>query len=217
MSSSAISKDIEVVFFDLEGTGLMQEDQIVQIAAKSGSKSFSVYILPTCQFKPDASAMTGLTLFGNKLYLKSVAVPTKSRIDAITEFITFLRGVGLKVMLAAHGGSKYDFPKILRLVKQLNMMNEFSSVVCGFIDTFTLLRSKLRTRFLLYRSFSQVNLAKDYLGLYCTSNAHNALVDVEVLERIINCSRIDLTREEILKSAVSIQEFQRSYRGEYTI
>ncbi|KAK0085129.1 hypothetical protein PV325_005716 [Microctonus aethiopoides] len=208
MGSLAIHEEIKIVFFDLEGTGLKQEDQIVQIAAKFENKSFSIYILPTCKFHSDASALTGLTLFDNKLYLKSVAVPTNSPADAITEFITFLRGVGSKVMLAAHYGSKYDFPKILRLVEHLNMMNEFLSIVCGFIDTLTLLKKKLLYRWLQYGSFSQINLAKDYLGLHCTSDAHNALVDVEVLERIINCSRIDLTREEILKSAVSIQEFK---------
>ncbi|KAK0175476.1 hypothetical protein PV327_009224 [Microctonus hyperodae] len=217
MYSLSIHEDPKIVFFDLEGTGLLQKDQIVQIAAKYENKSFSVYILPTCNFQPDASAMTGLTLINNKLCLKSVPVPTKSAADAMTEFIRFLKDVGSKVMLAAHSGSKYDFPKILRLVKNLGMMNEFSSVVSGFIDTFTLLRNKLRSRFLQYGSFSQVNLAKDYLGLHCTSDAHNALVDVEVLERIINCSTINLKREEILKSAVSIQKFQCTYYGEYTI
>ncbi|KAK0175477.1 hypothetical protein PV327_009225 [Microctonus hyperodae] len=204
MSSSKIHEDIKIVFFDLEGTGLMPEDQIVQIAAKCGNQSFSVYILPTIKFKLDASAMTGLTLVNNELCLKSVPVPTKSPKDAITEFITFLRDVGSKVMLAAHSGSIFDFPKIMRLIRELNMIHEFSSVVCGFIDTFLLLKRKLRSR---CRSFSQVNLAKDYLGLHGTSGTHNALVDVEILERIINCDKINLTKEEILRSANSIKIF----------
>ncbi|KAK0175475.1 hypothetical protein PV327_009223 [Microctonus hyperodae] len=200
-----MSQHMPIVFFDLETTGAAGENQIVQIAATSNYKRFNVYILPTCDFQPYVSNMTGLQKSGYNLYLNSAVVPTKSAQDAIAEFITFLRGFGSQVILAAHGGKTLDFPKIIELVKKFNMMYDFSSVVYGFVDTLTLLQSKFGTQ--SGQKFSLLDLAVKYqVSDYHSGTAHDASKDAAVLEKII-CERINLTKDEILKNVITIQQF----------
>ncbi|KAK0097236.1 hypothetical protein PV326_002819 [Microctonus aethiopoides] len=207
MFSSVNRGNITIVFFDVETTGSQGENQIVEIGATSGNKSFKVYIKPTCEFDLYVSQMTGLTLKYNELYLNSDAVHAKSPENAIREFITFLKSVGSKVVLAAHGGSALDFPKISKLAKDCNMMKEFSSVVCGFIDTLPLLKSALKDRVTQGKKFTLEDLAEDYLDYYDKKGAHDALNDATVLGKIILCNEINLKKDEMLNSAVPINKF----------
>lgn len=207
MFSSVNRENITIVFFDLETTGSQGENQIVEIGATSGYKSFKVYIKPTCKFDQYVSDMIGLELIEGELCLEKVRVDAELPKNAMQKFITFLQSCGSKVVLAAHDGSTLDFPKISKLAEDCKMMDEFSSVVCGFIDTLPLLESALKDRVSQRKKFGLKDLAEDFLGYYDRKGAHDALNDATVLEKIILCKKINLKKDEMLNSAVIIKKF----------
>ncbi|XP_065198098.1 uncharacterized protein LOC135829628 [Sycon ciliatum] len=56
------SKDTNLVFFDLETTGFGNCAEIVQLAAQSGSNTFSQYVVPEKSIHPKATEKIGLTV-----------------------------------------------------------------------------------------------------------------------------------------------------------
>ncbi|KAK0076154.1 hypothetical protein PV325_005807 [Microctonus aethiopoides] len=114
-------------------------------------------------------------------------IETISPKRAITGFIAFLESVSSSVMLAAHNGLSFDVPRILTLIKQVNLLREFQSIVVGFTDTLTVLMKHLNERRAEKKSFAQSALAEDFLGsIFVEESAHDASVDVSILQQIIN-------------------------------
>lgn len=210
ISLLTINTNTVVVFFYIETTGLKKTDQIVQIAAKANDKVFNVYILPTCTFTKQASTITGLAVHDCEMYLNSVHLSTVSSRNAIIAFISFLRSVSANVLLAAHNGSKFDIPRILQLIEELKMLDEFVSVVVDHIDTLTLLKSKLKQRKIEKKSFSLSALAIDYLGPSALVDAHNAVSNVTLLEKLINNEKINISNTDLINNGISIQSILNS-------
>ncbi|XP_074106493.1 uncharacterized protein LOC141532165 [Cotesia typhae] len=67
-----------IVFFDIETSGFANSADILQLAAKVEGRKFSVYIQPTQPVVAAASAVTGLTVVDDELYLNDVKVKTIS-------------------------------------------------------------------------------------------------------------------------------------------
>ncbi|KAK0070710.1 hypothetical protein PV326_002167, partial [Microctonus aethiopoides] len=110
-----------------------------------------------------------------QLYKNSVLLQTVSPKRAITGFIAFLESVSSSVMLAAHNGLSFDVPRILTLIKQVNLLREFQSIVVGFTDTLTVLMKHLNERRAEKKSFAQSALAEDFLGsIFVEESAHDA-------------------------------------------
>lgn len=92
----------------------------------------------------------------------------------------------------------------LRLVQELNMMEEFKEVVRGFTDTLPLFKNKMTERKSNKQSFSQSVLAEDLLDPQAAVGAHDARVDVMILEQLVNHEAIGVSELELIDNAVTI-------------
>ncbi|XP_043274507.1 uncharacterized protein [Venturia canescens] len=131
-------------------------------------------------------------------------VPTVSCHQAVDNFIQFLNGFTGGVVLAAHNCFRFDAPLLLRLVSEVGMLNQFSKVVKGFIDTLIVLKKCLIDRTAAKESFKLTALAEKFINADFTKEMHNALIDAKVLESLIHHPLIDIAANDLLKSAVTV-------------
>ncbi|XP_044579252.1 uncharacterized protein LOC123261620 [Cotesia glomerata] len=148
ISSNALTVDgsTKLVIFDIETTGLKLTDQIVQIAAQCHDKKYNAYIMPSCNFSAETSKITGLTVMYDQLHKNAVHIQTVSPKRAITELIAFFKSISSTVVLAAHNGLRFDVPRILIFVQQVNLLEKFQCIVIGFTDTLNFLKKHLNER-----------------------------------------------------------------------
>jgi len=78
-----------VVLFDLETSGFRNTDEITQIAAKSGTKEFSKYILPVKPIPQSVTDVTGLSISDGVLCFNGVRVETTPPRVVLSDFIDF--------------------------------------------------------------------------------------------------------------------------------
>lgn len=79
----------------------------------------------------------------------------------------------------------FDAPVILKNLEKIGLLEAFRSVVMGFADTLPIFREHLPERKKNKLSFSQVQLALEYIGTEATEDAHNAVQDVRVLSKLV--------------------------------
>ena len=86
---------------------------IVQIAALYGSTGFSRYVWPSKPINPKASAVNKITLDRkhNAMYADGQRVDCVDQRRAMTEFAQFVQQVKGPVVLVAHTGRRFDFPR----------------------------------------------------------------------------------------------------------
>ena len=126
--------NITFVYYDLETSGLYGDADILQIAAKSGEKKFSVYITPTQAIDPRASEETGLTCVGEKLFYRGTLMETIPLHTALYSFYEFLKKIDEKCLLLAYNGQRFDDPRLLRKIKSVGLIDKFANIVHGFCD-----------------------------------------------------------------------------------
>ena len=76
-ASAVITRDLETneVVFDLETTGRCMKPDIIQIAAKHESETFSAYVLPTQHFIPSCiTDITGISFRDGNMFFKGEKV-----------------------------------------------------------------------------------------------------------------------------------------------
>ncbi|KYQ49305.1 hypothetical protein ALC60_11637 [Trachymyrmex zeteki] len=96
-----------IVYFDLETTGLSNDADILQIAAICNNKIFNVYIKSLKQISTGASTVTKLCYINSKLYLRDKEVETFTIVNALELFKQFLDSLSKtkKCLLVAHNAS----------------------------------------------------------------------------------------------------------------
>ncbi|KAM4618678.1 uncharacterized protein ACJ7VT_008023 [Polymixia lowei] len=177
---SSVSGEQNIVFFDLETTGLdTKVCDIIQLSAISGERVFNVYTVPQTTITDEAAEITGFTVERGTLCLHGRPVSTVSLDQALASFIAFLRSVGNPVLLAAHNGKRFDAPVLARVLKACSLTRDFNSVVSGFLDTFLLCKKLFAPQLTRY---SQVYLVRYFL--HKSYDAHNALEDAKVLQEL---------------------------------
>lgn len=167
-----------LIVFDLETTGLARTSDILQIACVCGDREFSVYTRPTCTISIGASAATGLTYYGGVLKLKGEAVDSLTILEGLEQFIAFVSSFP-KAVLIGHNIISFDIPVLMHNLFKHNLLEKFQDVIFGFVDTLKL--SKRIYPKAEMGNYRQENLVQKLLGE--TYNAHNAVSDVEVLQR----------------------------------
>ena len=82
------------------------------------------------------------------------------------------------VVLIAHNGRVFDFRVLSYAICKVGMVSEFSNHVLAFVDSLSILRSKVPK----LSSYKQEFLA----GYFCQEyyNAHDAVDDVKMLSKI---------------------------------
>lgn len=113
-----------------------------------------------------------------------------------------MKTISNNVILVAHKGVTFDGPQIVKQMHKNGLLDEFESVVKGFTDTFPALKhvKKLASRVAAKGSFKQSDLAREYLGPDSTTGAHNTIVDVRMLNKLLN--RFSITEAELIRRAV---------------
>ncbi|XP_068459800.1 DNA polymerase III PolC-type-like [Clinocottus analis] len=175
-----MSDNKTIVFFDLEATGLdTTVCNIIQLSAVCEGRVFNVYVLPQLELTASAKEVTGFTVRNGELLLRGSPVTTVPLAEALRSFMDFLRSFPRPVLLAAHSAMRFDAPVLLRVLRQLRLLEEFRQVVSGFVDTFPLSKNLHRLR-----SYSQVNMVRHFLKK--SYDAHNAVEDATMLEELFN-------------------------------
>ncbi|XP_058789690.1 uncharacterized protein LOC131663346 [Phymastichus coffea] len=148
-------------------------------------------ILPSRGISKRITDVTNLHIVGGEMFFGDTLLKTVSLRVAMEDFLSFLDTQGDQVILMAHNGYKFDFPLMLRNLSRLNLLDEFKTIVTGFSDTLNIFRNILPERRKAKKSFSQTTLAVEYLGQESAEGAHNALADVDILQKLISAIKID--------------------------
>ncbi|KAL7401677.1 hypothetical protein ABVT39_003133 [Epinephelus coioides] len=187
-----------IVFFDLETTGLDPGCHIIQLSAVCGERAFNAYILPCRPISPRASELTGLTQSRGKLYRRGIPLDAVFLRDALNAFINFLSSCR-PVLLAAHNAKEFDALILARVLRRYSLWLHFQQVVSGFVDTLLLSRNLFRG----LSSYSLESLAEYFL--HRDYDAHDALEDAKILKELFNVW--DPKRGDISKVTFPANEF----------
>lgn len=194
-----------IVYIDLETTGLKKTDEIIQVAAKCAKSevSFSKFAYPLKRIPRNVTDMTGLKMNGGQLYLKNKPVPASTLRSVIDDFLEFLKSLNKPIILVGHNSLKFDFPRIYRLLRDFNLLQDFADVVCGLVDTLAAFRSDKEFS-KQESSLKQDELAKKYIPNWDEQNAHEALWDCLTLEKL--CDTLKYSHQ-IPSLATSLKSF----------
>ncbi|XP_015523430.2 uncharacterized protein LOC107226955 isoform X2 [Neodiprion lecontei] len=136
------------VIFNLATSGGGRTDEICKIAACTEMGQFRSYIMPLNGIPPMITNVNGLRVMDGELYENDKKVDTDPAETAITKFLDFLdtQRQSRPVILVAHKAHEFHGPRILRLVTDLGMMEEFQSRVAGFACTLLLFQTEFPER-----------------------------------------------------------------------
>lgn len=154
------------------------DTEILQIACTDGiTKEFNIYIKPTRQISPSATAVNKLTFMHGTLFFDGRPLEAVTLNEALKELINWLQQRS-PCLLIAHNCKSFDSKHLVRGFESHLLLDDFQKVSVGFSDTLPVFRE-------LYpelKSHSQQNLATNLLGV--TYDAHNALSDIQVLHKL---------------------------------
>ncbi|KAK0071447.1 hypothetical protein PV325_012921, partial [Microctonus aethiopoides] len=190
--------NIAFVFFDLETGGFKVGKDILQIAMKNENLCFNVYITPRQSIDASASAVHGLTYKDKQLYLNGKEMSSVTRKFAFLKTIEFLKSLKKKVILIAHN-CLFDTRHFMHAATQLLQIEALCDIIIGFSDTLPLFKLKLPSR---PNKYSLAVLGEELMQT-SMSSAHNALFDVEVLEKL--CLKY-LDMNSIIDSIITIPQ-----------
>lgn len=152
---------------------------IIQVSAICEGRTFNGYTVPKLPLSKHVTDLTGFTVHGPNLYWHGVVMQTLSLKDVLRRFIDYLSQF-YRPLLVAHNAEKFDAPVIMRVMAENGLQQRFRQVVSGFVDTFQLSKR-------LYPNlpgYSLTALARNFLGQQF--DAHNALEDAKILEKLFN-------------------------------
>jgi DNA polymerase III alpha subunit (gram-positive type) len=173
----------QLVYFDLETTGLGKHSDIVQIAAvhEYGS-SFATYIMPVSNITASATNTHGITKRNGCLYkggdrIQDVETPA----NGLRKFFSWLRKTASKsdkkVILVAHNAFKFDAPVLINNCRGVGVARKLKVIdyVCDSLEAF-----KKQTD---HRSKALENLMQIYN--VAGAQTHDALGDAEGLKKVV--------------------------------
>lgn len=185
------------IYYDTETTGIKPgKDRIVEIAAfdPMDNRKFCTFVNPECPIPPEASAITHIT---------DAMVQDAPKIkEALQAFVDFC---GSEFVLVAHNNDSFDKPMLEGEFKRagLEMPNWL------FIDS---LKWARKYRPDLPRHSLQV--LREVYGIEA-NQAHRALDDVIVLEKLFRFMIDDLSTEKVLELLSQTQAVNRMPFGKY--
>ena len=194
-----------IVYIDIETTGLTKTSEIVQIAAKCAGQTgatFSHYAYPLNGIPLRVREVTGLEINGGQLLLYGQPVAASDLQTLAQNLVSFLKNTGKSIVLVGHNSMSFDFPRIYRLMYNSNLLSEFTSIVCGFVDTLKVFKVDECAKH--EPSFKQTALAEKYLPNWNPSGAHEALHDCVTLEELCISLKCD---NKLISSCISMSEF----------
>lgn len=192
-NTSRSPDDVNLVYFDLETSGLKKTADILQIAAKCRKYTFCKYVNPTQLIMPK-NTISGLKNVNGTLFRNNKRVSSSPLQEVLCAFKKWLAALK-PCILVAHNGLRFDFPLLLRALKKNSLIEDFETLIVGCADTFTILRKMYPDR-KGQKMFKLSTLAQE-LEIKLVGNFHNAAYDVKILEKI--ASKIFVTKETTKK------------------
>lgn len=196
---------MQLVFFDLETSGLDSDAEVLQIAGKSDSSVFNEYIMPRNPIPPEASRINKLTVRDGDLYHNDEKkLPTVERRAALLGLLRYLRQFGKPCVLIAHN-CPFDCRFLMRLIIDENLEADFAQVIAGFTDTLEMFGRKFPER--RYKR-GQLTLKTLAAGLALpTAHAHDAQYDVYLLQEV---AYRHFSRTELVENRKSFTKMLRA-------
>ncbi|XP_039304358.1 uncharacterized protein LOC120357591 [Solenopsis invicta] len=185
-----------IVFFDLETGGFSKTADILQIAAKHETSTFSIYINSTQKIDERASQVTGLRIVAGQLQYRNNSVTSFPLSEAMQQFYKFLSGFHKKCILVAHN-CKFDYPRLLAVIQKTFLIDHFKTVLHGFCDTLPIIK---KCTGLTGKGENKLEQLASNLQI-STTDAHNAINDVIILEQII--IKLGIPNQNILESTLT--------------
>lgn len=176
-------EDLNVVFFDLETSGLHDRCDILQIGLKCGKKKFDIYVNPSRDIPDIVTEINGLSNHGQTLYLHGDEVDSVSPRTALSEMLDFLEDLGGPCALVAHNCHNFDAPRLVRLIQIFDMEDEFADVIEKFVDTLPLYLDVFSDRS-GRGQFRLMTLTDDFLP-FNIKYSHDAFYDCFLLEQLV--------------------------------
>lgn len=186
-----VNNDSEIVYFDIETTGLHKKAEILQIAAKNKNTCFSEYAYPKNNISAVASEVTGLKLIDGELFLHETKLTANPLKFVLQNFIRYLQSLKNVVILVGHNAHKFDAPRIFQASFEHGLAEDLIKVVGGVADTYKIMLGDPKLS--LEESLKQPDLARKYIPNFNSENAHEGLADCEALEKI--CLKLDLEKK----------------------
>ncbi len=216
------SKFYNFLVFDTEtNTSNVTSAEICQLSAidQSGSHTFTVYVLPTCDIDDRASMVNNLNIRkinGERTLLKNgVVVPTLPVNEAITKFERYISqsidrakaATNKQVMtvLIGHNIAAFDTRILLRNAGK-GFADKLQSMDVWFADSLTLFRALVKYKFPALRNsdgtFPKTGQYSLYVALFQHAyEAHDATEDATALRKILFSSRLELSVETIVDNS----------------
>lgn len=180
------NKNVTIVCFDLETTGLNSDCEILQIAAMSqdGKNKFDSYVKVCGAVPPKVTEITGLAKSGDDIVLHGQKVNALPVDSVLQQFITWL-GSLQHVVLVAHNCKLFDSVRLMYHIRNNNLIPQFSEHVVAFADTRPLFAELYPT----LPNVKQVTVVSHVLSE--SYDAHNAIHDVAALCKALSVSQGD--------------------------
>ncbi|XP_028412163.1 uncharacterized protein LOC114534884 [Dendronephthya gigantea] len=189
-----VKEGVTKVVIDLETTSRAEDAEICQIAATDGSDEFNIYIIPRGYVTSGATAVNKLRKRRGALYQGRERLKAVYLNQGIARFLAWLK-MKTPSLLIAHNGRAFDAKHLINAIASCKQMSEFSQAVIGFSDSLTAFRELFPER----KTYKQTDLAKDLLR--ATYNAHNALDDVRILQKLVSKF---ITNDMLLKHSFTV-------------
>lgn len=155
-----------------------RSSHIVQMAAVAPWGTYDVYVSPKVSIQEKASKVTGIRMRGGKMYFEGKPVTSIGVKQALEQFVNFLGG--RRVILVGHNIKVFDCPILLNALVSCGFETQFEKAVVGFLDTYPLFKGVHKG----LTSYRQEHLYTHFIG--GQYEAHNALADVQALDRLIS-------------------------------
>ena len=193
----------DMIFVDIEASGLKRPISIVQIGAISESgEVFNEYMIPFKQIEIQASKMTGLSLRRGSLRHHGVPVFTQHPQSVFEQFATWVEKVCKKpATLVAYNGLTYDFPVLAKHARSCQVRYEErvrkdgKMLLKGLLDPLVYMKKAFPEN----KKFNQEHMLNQF-GVETEGDAHSAIADAINLKRLFEA----LTDQERATSIVNV-------------
>lgn len=190
--NNILEENTNIVYFDIETTGLAADAHILQIAAMCEHQTFDVYISTKKKISPSASAVTQLHHKHGALFYRDKEVETLKIGDALESLQQFLFNLcdgKKKCLLVAHN-APFDVPRLLRAIDNAHVHGVLD-LISGFADTLALFRRTFTDR-KGPGQFKLETLSRDFLQAHDDQQTfHDAAYDVSVLQTLTKTLKLE--------------------------
>ncbi|KAK6165478.1 hypothetical protein SNE40_022401 [Patella caerulea] len=186
-----------LLFFDFETTGLIRKREpcphIIQIGAVRGKKEFKIYVRPKRRISSEASKVNGITYEDGVMRSGGKKVECVGIKKALKQFYHFISANGNGSEIVGHYITNFDCQVLYHAVYRNKMIEEFSSVIKGCIDTHMVFRK-------VYPKLDGYSLDKllNYFFGEPRSGLHDALSDAQLTKKVFRIVELaHQTRESL--------------------